>query len=353
LAIVEVSSTCGARKSCQRFGKGAILMAISSNSLDWDGRALAAKRNEWIVDIQPEVKSPEMQSFLEQNARHWLHWNDGQFPECLKNIRAQLRELLLQRTGVALVKCGPKCSPDEARLIELILGGAFGCNVTKTADKKERPLFALKAEMDPTAGGGYSGNGLRQNVIGFHTDGSGSTDRRVEILGLLCLCPARFGGQSRIANAQRAICSLPAATRHVLRKPVPRENPFTPGAQLEGMKVMPIFCEAERDGVGYLHFSYHPQRVRNGIAHDVERYGAVLGSLRLLDEALEQFSCEINLMSNEILFVNNCAIAHDRRAFIDDPWEKRFLERFWAGTFIKASTGESHVQRSFRACSGK
>ncbi|HEY6766853.1 MAG TPA: TauD/TfdA family dioxygenase [Candidatus Sulfotelmatobacter sp.] len=319
---------------------------------DWDGPQLQARGAEWIIDIEPEIMQSDLRSFLSQNSVRWQHWTDLGCPESLKPVGSRLQELVLKQTGIALVKCGLQCTPDMARLLQLILGCEFGLNVTTTPESDDRPLFALEAVQDPTVRGMYSGNGLRGNAIGFHTDGSGSTDRSVDLLSLLCIRPARFGGQSRVANAQQAYNSLPSAAKDVLAEAFPRENPFAPGVT-GALKVGPIFCGVERYGVSYFHFSYHPQRVRNGSRCDMERFSATIGTLQMLDEALERFSCDINLMTNEILFVNNSAIAHDRRAFIDDPQAKRQLERFWAGTFTKAAVrGEGHGEYGVRACVG-
>lgn len=314
---------------------------------------MQARAAEWIVDIESETAHPQLQSFLSQYSSHWKNPLDVVCPESLKHVGRRLQDLVLGQTGVAVLKCGAKCSADEARLLQIVLGCEFGCNVTVTPNGDHRPLFALEAVQDPTANGRYSGNGLRGNTIGFHTDGSGIADRNVDLLSMLCVRPARFGGQSRVANAQMAYKSLPPTTRDELAKPFPRESPFAPGATDAGLKSAPIYCEAERNGARYLHFSYHPQRVRNGLGHDMERLEAALKSLNMLDEALERFSCDINLMRNEILFVNNAAIAHDRRAFIDDPLATRLLERFWAGTLINTSvTGGRDDQRTLCAVAG-
>jgi hypothetical protein len=328
------------------------LTSSDLHSFDWDGPQLQAGGAEWIVDLENEVRAPDFKAFLRRNSKDWQHWAGAACPESLKDVSKRLRELVLQRTGIALLKCGPQCTPDEARLLQLILGCEFGPNVTRTPGGDDRPLFALEAAQDPTASGRYSGNGLRGNAIGFHTDGSGTTDREVELLSLLCLRPARFGGQSRVANAQLAYKFLPSTARAALACAFPRENPFAPGLTAAALKVAPIFRAVERHGVSYFHFSYHPQRVRNGICSNQEHLGAATESLQALDEALGRFSCDINLMANEILLVNNSAIAHDRRAFIDDPQAKRQLERFWAGTFTKkAPSGETHEQL-LRAATG-
>src|SRR5205807_9848838 len=117
---------------------------------------------------------------------------------------------------------------DEARLLQLILGCEFGLNVTRTPESDDRPLFALEEKRDPTASGRFSGNGLRSNVIGFHTDASGSTDRNVDLLTMLCLRPCRLGGQSRVANAQMPYQSWSLAATVALSKPFPRDSPHPP-----------------------------------------------------------------------------------------------------------------------------
>src|SRR5205807_8689374 len=289
-----------------------IEMITLFNPFDWDGPALHARSTEWIVDLDAEITGSETQKFLSCNADHWQDSTNVGLPDSLKSVSIRLQELILRRTGIALLKCRSQCTrDDEARLLQLILGCEFGLNVTRTPESDDRPLFALEEKQDPTASGRFSGNGLRSNVIGFHTDGSGSTDRNVDLLTMLCLRPARLGGQSRVANAQMAYQSLPLAAKDALAKPFPSENPYAPEADLATLKLAPIFNKMERHGVSYFNFSYHPQFVRNGIGGDLGNFGAAADALNLLDAALERFSCDINLMTNEILFINNCVIAHD------------------------------------------
>jgi len=319
----------------------------------WDGSELQARSAGWIVDLGSAISTPDLQSFLRRNSPLWRERSDVGCPAPLQEICSRLRDILFKETGVALVRCGQNLTPNEARLLQLVLGCVFGVNITRTPGSDDRPLFALEASQDPTANSKYSGNGLRSNTIGFHTDGSGCGDRDVEVLSLLCIRPARFGGQSRVANAQLARASLSSSTREVLASAFARENPFAPSSAATSLKTAPIYCEAVKEGVTHFRFSYHPQRVRNAFCGQFERFPATVAALTELDEALERFSCDINLGVNEIIFVNNWAIAHDRRAFIDDPRAKRLLERFWAGTFTMAGVaGRGYEHCALPACVG-
>jgi alpha-ketoglutarate-dependent taurine dioxygenase len=305
----------------------------------WDADILRELVNDWIVDLRDFLDDLEiiadMESELpkisEERWRYYSHidWRNGLDPLC-----GRLKDLVLRETGVALLKCGSGLTADQARLIQLILGCRFGENVTQTAERDRRPLSAIVVKDDPTADHQYSGNSLKRGQIGFHTDGSGTTDREVTLLSMLCIRPARFGGQSRVANSQCAFDSLSQSTQAILRTSFPRENPYDPDHQKGVLKNEPIFQPLET-GQQYMLFSYHPDRIRNGVRW-------VEGPLRpeieaafcSLEEALETYSCDINLLANDIIFLNNHVVAHDRRSFWDDLKAPRLLERFWGGRFL-------------------
>jgi hypothetical protein len=305
----------------------------------WDADSLMEHNDEWIIDLTDELNFITIDKCLTKGEHCWQHYKHDGCPQELKRLSQQIQELVLHRTGIALLKCGSKLSSDQARLIQLMLGCEFGENITKTAQGDDRPLFALHITKDPTAKGQYYGNGLKGNQIGFHTDGSGSTDREVKLLSMLCICQARFGGQSRIANSQLAFEHLPPAAQEFLQQDFPRQNPYDDKLAPHELKRKPIFRKSKDEGLPHMYFSYHPDRVRNGLKQ-------TKGSLEkqendtfcLLEETLEKFSCDINLMANEILFLNNRVIAHDRRRFWDDPKAGRWLERFWAGNIMKPIT---------------
>lgn len=311
---------------------------MSTAPFCWHPHTLRDQAAEWVIDLRDTLRVDskiiaEMETELPlTKEERWRHYDMVRWQGELDPLVQRIRNLVLCQTGIAVLKCGSELTADQARLVQLVLGCQFGVNITKTAEDDDRPLFAMGVKEDPTAEGRYLGNALKRKQIGFHIDGSGTTDRDVVLLSMLCIRPARFGGQSRVSNSHLAFASLPTNIQAILQQPFPRQNPYAPELDVSSLKNVPIFQEVETEQ-RYRIFSYHPDRIRDGIKQTMGRVPLeVEAAFLLLEEALEAFSCDINLMANEILFLNNHVIAHDRRPFWNDPRGPRLLERFWAGT---------------------
>jgi alpha-ketoglutarate-dependent taurine dioxygenase len=292
--------------------------------LEWMPQELRASATEWALDLRTMLASDfglvaELDRWLPATDERWRHYEDVPWPRQLDALSDRLESLIRRKTGIAVLSC------------------RFGENVTRTASGDGRPLFAVTARPDATAEGKYVGNALKSNQIGFHTDGSGSKDREVRLLSMLCVRPARFGGQSRVASSRTAYALLSSEARSILSSSFPRQDPYDPKCNAASLKTVPVFALRPPEQQG-LCFSYHPARIRNGVRSvsgevppDKEKAFAAL------DAALDAASCEINLHANDILFLNNDVIAHDRRPFWDDPSVPRWLERFWAGALLAGS----------------
>jgi hypothetical protein len=287
--------------------------------------------DDWI-SRGPELLK-DLESGLPVQAEPWRNYELLSWPNALNAVERLLKSLVLNGPGIALLRCGSSITASQARLLQLIIGSRFGTNVTITATHDGRQLFAICESEDATAGGRFAGNGLNNLQIGFHTDGSGSIDRVVEFVSMLCIHPAEFGGESRIANAQLAYGMLPERDRSMLRESFPRQDPYHPDQVVSMMNHTPIFGSQSKCG-SYSAFSYHPMFIRRGILAGQRKIPkeieATLGSL---EKALEMCSFEFKLRANDILLINNYALAHDRRRFVNKSGSPRLLERFWAGAY--------------------
>lgn len=299
--------------------------------------------SSWVVDLPQQhpaflanVAETVRPTASAPAAKSWRDVDTDRPWEGLEAVHRQIDVLLHERHGVAVVRCGAAIDADVARAIEIVVGSTFGKNVSMVPEEPDRPLFEISAkpkegkQADAIKRVVYRGNGKNQRPIGFHTDGSGTADRRVEVLGLLCIRPARFGGCSRIANSHAARFLLPECVQSVLRKTYPRMSPYEESQRPEALQLRPIYGPRLRDDV--YEFSFHPERVRQGLEI---RDGFVTAeaeeAIAALEAALEASSVDVNLHANEILFVNNLCVAHDRSAFRDQHGVERTLERFWAG----------------------
>lgn len=302
-----------------------------SDSLRWDSDELRGRSSDWInVLTQPLIdRLIGLDSSLKRENADLVRFREATEFVQLSNW---LKDSVYRKFGIAVLKCGRQLSDDQARFAQVAFSCEFGDNVTSTPFD-QRPLFALEVKPDPTCNGRYQGSGLRNDRIGFHTDGSGSPDRDVTVVSMLCVRAARFGGQCRLSNSVTVYEQLPVAVREVLYRSFRRVDPDNPRRVPEDLVSKPIYKHEYGDSC--LTFSYHPRFLRqdlmrtNGIPEEVE------WAFGVLEKYLEDAGCEINLMPHEILFINNRVIAHDRREFWDETNSSRLLERFWAGTYAQ------------------
>jgi alpha-ketoglutarate-dependent taurine dioxygenase len=293
----------------------------------WHSRNLIAQTTQWIFPIHHDLIRyvTQFNSTLDCGSEDLLRFR--QVP-AFREFSARLKRVVLREVGIALLKCGPDLTPDQARFVQLALGLEFGENITTTPDDDDRPLFALEVKDDPTGNGRYHGSGLKNDRIGFHTDGSGNPNRDVLLVSMLCIRAARFGGQSRLANSVIAYESLPEVARSLLHKSYARIDPNDPQRSLDSLLNRPIFKKE------IFEFSYHPSFLRQGIEKTKGRIDhKEQQAFEALEKSLEDAAVDLNLMPNEILFINNRVIAHDRREFWNETDSQRLLERLWAGTY--------------------
>ncbi|MBI3818750.1 MAG: TauD/TfdA family dioxygenase [Planctomycetes bacterium] len=340
----------------------------------WNAKNLTRRVEAWVFDLESFPKLMSLIRELDQQGEDWHQFEKLIDPksenvliaEWIRSSRAlisKIKNLLYRDTGVVIVKCGPRISSNQARWAELLIGCGLGTNnrnVTQIPKAKEnRPLFQATVNKDSTAEKTYVGNGYKRNAIGLHVDGSGSNGRLIEILVMLFLRQARFGGQSRVANSQLVFDNLSIRSKRTLQKSFPRESPYKPGIGIPptSLACAPIYKSiSDNNGDERIlinRFSYHPSRVRNGwkfthtekskivaVEYDPDQIDTDLSqelneALTELDKRLEDNACEITLMQNDLLLLNNQVIAHDRVEFQDDARAPRLMERLWVGKFNK------------------
>jgi hypothetical protein len=232
-----------------------------------------------------------------------------------------VRTILRSDRGIALLRIGEGISDDAMRLLVLLIGRGLGRNVVPTVGADPRPLFAITATDDPTIGGAYAGNGRNAKPLAMHTDGSGIHTGTVDILGMLCIRPAEEGGASRFADAFAAHARLSIRSKAILTRPLPRVDPYNPTLRADRLTCRPVF-----EGRS---FSYHPQRLRDGVRL---RRGTVAPDLEHafseLDAALDERAMEVRMRRGDVVLLNNSLIAHGRTAFVD-AGPPRLIERLW------------------------
>lgn len=219
----------------------------------------------------------------------------------------------------------------KVRLLIVLIGNQLGRTVTRNhlGTSPFLPVYKRKEGK----GDNYIGNALTSNRPGIHTDGSAWRKARVDLLALLSVSSAFFGGETILVNALRVFEALPSDLQAFLTtRSFIRQDPFdhknlNPVRRTVYHTVKTRFYE----GLG---IKYHRTRIEGG--HAFLREPLSKEDKLALDrlEALMQsttFRYHFKLRSGQVLLVNNNFICHDRTRFIDLGKRKRYLERYWAG----------------------
>ena len=243
-----------------------------------------------------------------------------------RTVRAELESGL----GFALLDRLPieHWTLDQCRAVYWLLGRTVGRPVAQSHDGKM--LYDVKDFGRP------AGNGVRPDVpnIGqnFHTDNSYNTTPP-EVVGLMCIHPAREGGISGIVNFHWAHTELGRRAPELLER---LHEPFYFDRQRE-------HAEADTKYISHPLFEARESQLIGRLSKRQVIYGYKLAD-EVLDprgeEALDAFDALMNdpgvpvhfdFEPGQIQFINNLALGHNRTAFIDfeEPDRKRHLLRLW------------------------
>ena len=183
-----------------------------------------------------------------------------------------------------------------------------------------------KSRDDPTA----RGNELGLIALDYHTDGS-------DLVGLMCLRPAKSGGLSCVANIV-AIYNDMVETRPDLVAALFEDLPWDyrgeepPGGRPYYMRN--VFTEHE----GRLFCRFVPHYIKSS-----QRHAAAPRLSPAAREALDRvtelanrpdYNVYMDLKPGEMQFINNYHVLHGRTAYEDDAPNgiKRHLKRLWLAT---------------------
>ena len=163
--------------------------------------------------------------------------------------------------------------------------------------------------------------------LGFHTDGA-------DIIGLLCLRPAKAGGTSRIASSA-AIYNEILQRRPDLVAALYEPFPFDRNGEERPGEPPCFSIPLCRDADGFLRTFYIGWYIRDSQRHaSAPRLTqAQREVIDLIDEIASDpaFSLEMDFRAGDIQWLKNSVILHARTEFEDfpEPARKRHLLRLW------------------------
>jgi Taurine catabolism dioxygenase TauD, TfdA family len=175
---------------------------------------------------------------------------------------------------------------------------------------------------------------LRQD---FHSDGS-------DLVGLLCLHPAKAGGESKIASAHAIYNEMLRRAPHlvdVMYQPMPwdRNNEQRPG-EAPFFELAPIVDIAGVPRIFFIAWYIRDSQRHPGAPRltDDQREALALAETIANDPA---FHIEMSFEPGDVQLLNNSTVLHSREAYVDhdDLMQRRHLLRLWLTTDTASTQG--------------
>jgi hypothetical protein len=297
----------------------------------WTGRVLRAQPQRWTytlaADEIAEIQAATAGVMARGLAIEKISRSDFPLPTFGRTLDG-LCDQILNGLGFVLIRGLPTDGRPilENAIAYCGIGSYFGTARSQNAKGHllghVRDLGGPTSVIDPTVRAYHTAE--RQM---FHTDGS-------DIVGLLCLRPAKAGGLSSVVS------SLSLYNRMVSERPDLARRLFAPlpfdrrGEVPEGMRpfyMIPVFTVCE----GKLSVGYTRRNIDSSQRHpDAPRLTeADVAALDLFDELANDADLRLDmvLQAGDMQFLHNHTILHDRTAFEDwpEPERKRHLLRLW------------------------
>ncbi len=241
----------------------------------------------------------------------------------LKDVLADIRRELIEGRGIVMVQGFPvdRLDREGVALAYMGLGAYLG---EKMMQNKHGHVLGHVKDLGETYGTtGRSYNTSAQ--VRFHSDAC-------DYVGLLCLHPARKGGNSRVASSvtlyntmlQRRPDLVEVLTKDFYRS---HNGEMTPGTS--PWYKQPIFCFTEGyfSAIGAGSTIEKALRLSGVPALTPEQQEAIA----LYRSIVEEVAVDIEFKAGDIQFLANQVTLHSRRAFEDwpEPHRRRHLLRLW------------------------
>jgi Taurine catabolism dioxygenase TauD, TfdA family len=241
---------------------------------------------------------------------------------------ARWTDLLTNGPGFLLLRNFPVDSLTEPEIEHAYLGLGTLLGRPVGQDRNASVITHIRDErLRPGPGVRKYRTNLRQD---FHSDGT-------DLVGLLCLHPAKTGGESKIASAHAVynemLCLAPQLV-DIMYQPMPwdRNDEQSPG-QAPFFELAPI---TDINGVPRIFFvawyirdsQRHPTAPR---LTDDQRAALNLAE-RIANDS--RFNIEMKFEPGDVQLLNNSTVLHAREEYTDydDPDRRRHLLRLWLTT---------------------
>jgi len=306
------------------------------NSFAWDAESQQSS-DRWKIPVEDSVvrEFRRAVSGLQLNQDFLENYRNGDIalPGC-QRLADQVHAELHSGSGVAWLQGfpAPTFSVMQMKLFYLVLGAAMG-----------QPMGHYGRLYDVRD---YGGSHTTERIpvsqtraaTGFHTDSS-ARNTMPDVVALLCVQPARSGGESLVVSGARVHEELrhvnPQALTRLYREFI--RDVVTPGAGTTSQALInnrfPVFSQGLYSP--QLSFRYMRYWIEKGHREaDLDLAPEELDVLDTLDDLLQspRFALRFKLKSGDQLWVNNHVVAHNRTEYQDDPRQPRHFVRMWIST---------------------
>jgi Taurine catabolism dioxygenase TauD, TfdA family len=296
----------------------------------WRGEDLQ-NSDEWIVPLT-EADCDEIERGLAGVAdipAERIAQGDVPFPGLEERFR-EVAATLQDGRGFVLLRGLPvpdRFDDDQAAKVFCAIGYYLGTPVSQS--RRGELIGHLQNLGQP---GAFQRRFATSEATAFHND-------RTDIVGLMCLRPARFGGESLLVSTMtlyNVVLQEHPEYLPILYKPFAKDLMGEQRPGEPGWEMLPLFCYESGYLSGTTSTSWFIRAMR---FPEVPRLSAEEMSCFLFLESLPTrpgLSLSMTLEPGDIQFANNFTIMHTRTSFADDPDDpsrQRHLLRLWLSHF--------------------
>ena len=301
-------------------------MAPLVDPAGWQSKDMAIS-DEWIYELSA-AETADLTRAVEQAAARGVDIKDVTLADfhlpTLGPALAEIRGELIDGRGFVLIRGVPVA--DYSRVQSALAFWGIGLHLGRPLSQNaEGHLLGHVKDI----GGDYSDVATRgytsSAAMGFHTD-------RCDYVGLMCLHPARKGGESRIASSV-ALYNEMLERRPDLVEELTGDFYWTRHGEInpddKPFYAYPVFTfeQGQFSARGVSTHIYKSQALP-GVSRYTEKQ---IEALDLFKAMVQELAFDMEFRQGDIQFLQNHVILHSRRGFEDwpEPDRRRHLLRLW------------------------
>jgi hypothetical protein len=292
------------------------LPPVQQQKSTWYGRDLAVKQSEWLLPLSQgevfEIESAASALMKTNFDLAKIQKDDFPLPILSRKLH-QLKNELIFGHGFAVLRNLPvqKYSEREAAAIFLGLGVYLGSLRSQNA---QGHILGHVKDL------GFSSNDPNIRIYQTHERQTFHTDS-CDVVGLLCLKPAKSGGESLLVSASTVYNEMLARSPHLLPyllSPIPTDRRGETPPGMVPYLLIPVLSYYDNHITPFYQRQYieSSQRFEEAPRLTAEHYMALDAFDELCNDQTMHLS--MSLQQGDIQFVHNHSLLHDRTAFCDD-----------------------------------